>query len=97
MQPSGAVHDTHILLCDALPGRPPPPPPRAAVRSVPIMYPIVESFRLVMQSMMMPAFPFNVLGSVLARNTAVMYRNISPDEKLLYRYPHGPAPAPAHA
>jgi hypothetical protein len=35
--------------------------------------------------MLLPAFPFNVLGSVLARNTTTMYRAVAADEKLLYR------------
>ncbi|GIL85479.1 hypothetical protein Vretimale_13393 [Volvox reticuliferus] len=51
---------------------------------VPLMYPIVEAFRLVMQAMLLPAFPFNVLGSVLARTQVVALRRIAADEKLMY-------------
>ena len=54
--------------------------------SVPLMYPIVEAFRLVMQCLLMPQFPFNVLGSVLGRNTAVLHRPLSLTDKLLYRW-----------
>ncbi|GLI61770.1 hypothetical protein VaNZ11_004238, partial [Volvox africanus] len=51
---------------------------------VPLMYPLVEAFRLVMQAMLLPAFPFNVLGSVLARTQVVAIRRIAADEKLMY-------------
>mmetsp|Transcript_35611 Transcript_35611/g.79151 ORF Transcript_35611/g.79151 Transcript_35611/m.79151 type:complete len:369 (-) Transcript_35611:650-1756(-) len=52
---------------------------------VPVMYPIVESFRLCIQAMLLPQFPVNVLGSVLARNRMELYRALSPSEKLVYR------------
>ncbi|GBF87469.1 hypothetical protein Rsub_00180 [Raphidocelis subcapitata] len=52
--------------------------------ALPLMYPIVESFRLSMLAMSHPAFPFNVLGSVLARNATEAERAIAPDEALAY-------------
>ncbi|GLC39080.1 hypothetical protein PLESTB_000009500 [Pleodorina starrii] len=51
---------------------------------VPLMYPIVEAFRLVMQAMLLPAFPFNVLGSVLGGTRVVAMRRIGAEEKLQY-------------
>ncbi|EFJ52900.1 hypothetical protein VOLCADRAFT_86349 [Volvox carteri f. nagariensis] len=51
---------------------------------VPLMYPLVEGFRLFMQALLLPAFPFNVLGSVLAGTRVVALRRIGVDEKLLY-------------
>lgn len=52
---------------DALPGG-----------EVPMTFPLVESFRLTMQALLAPDFPFNVLGSVLARNVTVMHKPIVP-------------------
>ncbi|MEW5297240.1 MAG: hypothetical protein WDW36_000464 [Sanguina aurantia] len=51
----------------------------------PLSYPIVESFRLCIQAMLLPSFPFNILGSVLARNRTLMVRAVAADEKLVYR------------
>lgn len=48
-------------------------------------YPIAESFRLSMYAMSHPDFPFNVLGSVLARNKTEATRPIGADEALVYR------------
>jgi hypothetical protein len=59
---------------------------KAAPKSVPLMYPIVESFRLSMLAMSHPDFPFNVLGAVLARNTTEVARPIAVDEKLAYTW-----------
>ncbi|KAI8475531.1 MAG: hypothetical protein J3K34DRAFT_517346 [Monoraphidium minutum] len=56
------------------------PPPTGA----PLTYPIVESFRLCMLAMASPAFPFNVLGSVLARNSTTVARPLAADEALIY-------------
>jgi len=56
----------------------------ATPKSLPLMYPFVESFRLGMLAMSHPDFPFNVLGSVLARNTTEVSRAIGTDEALLY-------------
>eukprot|EP00198_Chlamydomonas_reinhardtii_P008742 XP_001698079.1 predicted protein [Chlamydomonas reinhardtii] len=52
--------------------------------AVPLMYPVVEGFRLVIQCMVLPAFPFNVLGSVLARTRVVALRRVGAEEKLTY-------------
>lgn len=52
--------------------------------AVPLLYPAVEAFRLAMQAMLLPAFPFNVLGSVLARTRVVALRRVAADEKLLF-------------
>ncbi|KAG2439596.1 hypothetical protein HXX76_004948 [Chlamydomonas incerta] len=52
--------------------------------AVPLMYPVVEGFRLVIQCMVLPAFPFNVLGSVLARTRVVALRRLGAEEKLSY-------------
>ena len=43
-----------------------------------------------MLAMSHPDFPFNVLGSVLARNKTVVRRPIASDEELTYRWwgPH---------
>lgn len=35
--------------------------------------------------MVLPAFPFNVLGSVLARTRVVALRRVGAEEKLTYR------------
>lgn len=51
---------------------------------VPLMYPIVESFRLIIQAMLLPAFPFNVLGSVLTKHTTTTFRPIRPNELLSF-------------
>eukprot|EP00798_Chlamydomonas_sp_ICE-L_P014044 gene14044-19981_t len=51
---------------------------------VPLMYPIVESFRLCIQAMCLPAFPVNVLGAVLARNSTTVYRALQPTDELTY-------------
>ncbi|KAL6752969.1 hypothetical protein V8C86DRAFT_2737697 [Haematococcus lacustris] len=51
---------------------------------LPLSYPIVEAFRLVIQAMLLPDFPFNVLGSVLARNTTTVYRAMTADQPLIY-------------
>ncbi|GAX77976.1 hypothetical protein CEUSTIGMA_g5418.t1 [Chlamydomonas eustigma] len=51
---------------------------------VPLLYPIVESFRLCMQVMALPRFPLNVLGSVLARNRAEFFQPIHPTDRLVY-------------
>ncbi|KXZ45866.1 hypothetical protein GPECTOR_50g660 [Gonium pectorale] len=51
---------------------------------VPLMYPIVESFRLFMQCMLTPVFPFNVMGSVLAGTRVVALRAVGAEEKLIY-------------
>ncbi|KAF8058900.1 htdX [Scenedesmus sp. PABB004] len=53
-------------------------------QQVPLAYPFVESFRLSMLAMAHRAFPFNVLGAVLARNESTMARAIQPDEALTY-------------
>jgi hypothetical protein len=53
-------------------------------KTVPLMYPVVESFRLSMLAMSHPDFPFNVLGAVLARNSTQVARPIAVDEKLAY-------------
>lgn len=37
------------------------------------------------QAMLLPGFPFNILGAVLARNEARLERAVQPGEKLLYR------------
>jgi hypothetical protein len=37
------------------------------------------------QVMLLPGFPFQILGSVLARNTTTMMRAVAVDEKLVYR------------
>lgn len=55
-------------------------------KAVPLMYPIVESFRLSMLAMSHRDFPFNVLGSVLARNRTETKRPIAVDEKLVFRW-----------
>lgn len=52
---------------------------------IPLSYPIVESFRLPLLAMSHVDFPFNVLGSVLARNSTTVTRAMAPDEKLTYR------------
>ncbi|KAG2432414.1 hypothetical protein HYH02_012985 [Chlamydomonas schloesseri] len=52
--------------------------------AVPLMYPVVEGFRLVIQCMVLPVFPFNVLGSVLARTRVVALRRVGAEEKLTY-------------
>ena len=36
--------------------------------------------------MALPHFPLNVLGSVLARNSTVVYRPLHPDEWLTYKW-----------
>lgn len=54
--------------------------------ALPLLYPVVESFRLSMLAMSHPAFPFNVLGSVLARNATEAKRAIALDEALTYRW-----------
>eukprot|EP00199_Chlamydomonas_sp_CCMP681_P001866 CAMPEP_0119105290 /NCGR_PEP_ID=MMETSP1180-20130426/3294_1 /TAXON_ID=3052 ORGANISM="Chlamydomonas cf sp, Strain CCMP681" /NCGR_SAMPLE_ID=MMETSP1180 /ASSEMBLY_ACC=CAM_ASM_000741 /LENGTH=343 /DNA_ID=CAMNT_0007090301 /DNA_START=6 /DNA_END=1037 /DNA_ORIENTATION=- len=51
---------------------------------LPLCYPMCEGFRLVMQCMFLPEFPFNVLGSVLTGNKTVCYRAIGCLERLLY-------------
>ncbi len=56
-----------------------------AAAGVPLSYPIVEAFRLIIQAMVLPAFPVSVLGSVLARNTTTLTRALTPDDKLTYR------------
>ncbi len=53
---------------------------------VPLTYPIVEAFRLTMLSMTHPDFSFNVLGSVLARNSTWMLRPLTVDESLVHRW-----------
>ncbi|CAD7704586.1 unnamed protein product [Ostreobium quekettii] len=51
---------------------------------VPIMYFIVEAFRLAMAVLFHPAFPVSVAGAVLARYTLVLTRNVQVHEKLLH-------------
>ncbi|KAJ9507188.1 hypothetical protein QJQ45_004811 [Haematococcus lacustris] len=70
---------------------------------LPLSYPIVEAFRLVIQAMLLPDFPFNVLGSVLARNTTTVYRAMTAEQPLIYRlvlelapHPTPPHPTPPH-
>jgi hypothetical protein len=53
---------------------------------LPLLYPIVECFRLSMLAMSHPDFPFPVMGAVLARNTTHCSRPIQPGEGLLYRW-----------
>ncbi|GFR42316.1 hypothetical protein Agub_g3223, partial [Astrephomene gubernaculifera] len=52
--------------------------------SLPLMYPMVEGFRLVMQCMLLPAFPVNVLGSVLGGTRVLALRQLGAEEKLMY-------------
>eukprot|EP00197_Chlamydomonas_leiostraca_P002717 CAMPEP_0202857906 /NCGR_PEP_ID=MMETSP1391-20130828/666_1 /ASSEMBLY_ACC=CAM_ASM_000867 /TAXON_ID=1034604 /ORGANISM="Chlamydomonas leiostraca, Strain SAG 11-49" /LENGTH=328 /DNA_ID=CAMNT_0049536769 /DNA_START=189 /DNA_END=1176 /DNA_ORIENTATION=+ len=52
--------------------------------STPLMYPICQAFRLNIQAMLLPAFPYPVLGSVLARHTTVMTRAVGAEEALVY-------------
>ncbi|KIZ05180.1 hypothetical protein MNEG_2779 [Monoraphidium neglectum] len=54
-------------------------------KDAPLMYPIAESFRLSMLAMSHPDFPFNVLGSVLARNRTEAKRPLASEERLLVR------------
>ena len=50
------------------------------------MYPIAESFRLCIQVMSLPQFPFNVLGNARGRgNKTEVFCAIAPDDKLVYR------------
>lgn len=57
---------------------------QAPPRDVPLMYPIAESFRLSMLAMSHPDFPFNVLGSVLARNRTETRKPIASDAELVF-------------
>ncbi|KAF5842359.1 hypothetical protein DUNSADRAFT_7673 [Dunaliella salina] len=52
---------------------------------VPLMYPICESFRLNIQALLLPAFPFSVLRTVLKSISTTMYREVMQDEALVYR------------
>mmetsp|Transcript_13101 Transcript_13101/g.35676 ORF Transcript_13101/g.35676 Transcript_13101/m.35676 type:complete len:343 (-) Transcript_13101:289-1317(-) len=52
---------------------------------VPLMYPICESFRLNIQALLHPAFPFSVLRTVLKSISTTMYREVTHDEALVYR------------
>lgn len=66
-------------------------------KDAPLTYPIAESFRLSMLAMSHPDFPFNVLGSVLARNRTEVKRPLASDEELLYRCGARPSPGGAAA
>ncbi|KAG2502198.1 hypothetical protein HYH03_000685 [Edaphochlamys debaryana] len=52
--------------------------------AVPLLYPVVEGFRLAIQCMVLPAFPFSVLGSVLGRARVLALRRVGAEERLLY-------------
>jgi hypothetical protein len=56
----------------------------APPKDLPLMYPIAESFRLSMMAMSHPDFPFNVLGSVLARNKTECARPLAAGEALTF-------------
>lgn len=57
----------------------------------PLMYPITESFRLVLQVLLLPSFPFCVVGSVLRSYSGTMYCSVSVSEKLCYSCDMDPA------
>ena len=52
---------------------------------VPLLYPVTESFRLVIQTMVLPSFPVNILGSVLMKSRHVLLRSINEGEKLSWK------------
>lgn len=57
----------------------------ASKSEVPLLFPITESFRLVIQSMLLPSFPVNILGSVLLKSRHVLLRAIGEGEKLSWK------------
>jgi hypothetical protein len=57
--------------------------------SLPITYPIVEAFRLVLLVLAHPDFPFSVLGSVLARNKIYVATPLSLESPLIHRWGAG--------
>ena len=57
----------------------------ASKTDVPLLYPITECFRLLIQTMCLPTFPVNILGSVLLRSRHVVLRSITEGEKLSWR------------
>ena len=56
-----------------------------ASKSLPILYPTVETFCLNLACMCLPQFPISVLGGVLARYTAIMYKPVQQAEPFTYR------------
>jgi len=51
---------------------------------IPASYPFVESFRLTMQALAHPQFPFPILGSVLSKNRSILLREIHHEDKLFF-------------
>ena len=60
-------------------------------QDIPLLYPVTESFRLMIQSMLLPSFPFSILGSVLLKSRLVMLRPLTETEKLGWRVKINPS------
>ncbi len=53
--------------------------------SVPLLFPVTESFGLALAAMCLPGFPVSVLGGVLAAYKGRLHRRVLIHEQLVYR------------
>ena len=53
--------------------------------SLPLLFPVTESFGLALAAMCLPGFPVSVLGGVLAAYKCRMHRRVLIHEQLVYR------------